>query len=147
MPSTITAALAAALATLALLLSAATDVVTSDPRFGWLGVSILAVLSAFSLWRAGSVRAWKSTAEAREARIDDLQRELAEMRSELAIPERMEGIIRLMSETSDRQEAAAQRRLEEALARVDDRWQRHDDAAERRNAAVIEAFNLTRRNA
>lgn len=98
---------------------------------GWLGL-IGTVLAAFALYRAGSVRAWKETAEGRGRRVQDLERELAELRAELAIPERIEGLVRLMADTADRQDTAAQSRLELALDRMEARWAAHDKAAEAR---------------
>lgn len=96
---------------------------------GWLGILGI-LMAAVALYRAGSVRAWKETAEARGDRIEDLERELGELRAELAIPERIEGIIRIMDETATRQDDAARARLESALDRVEERWAKHDAAAE-----------------
>jgi hypothetical protein len=96
---------------------------------GWIGVAGT-LLGAIALYRAGSVRAWKETADGRGHRIEDLERELGGLRAELAIPERIEGIIRLMNETAQRTEEAATRRMELALSTLNERWQKHDDAAE-----------------
>lgn len=90
---------------------------------------VLSLVSAFALWRAGSVRAWKSTAEARDARIRDLERENGELRTELAIPERIEGIIKVMADTSKQQDA----RLEQALVRL-------ETAANARHELVLQAL-------
>lgn len=96
---------------------------------GWLGV-LGTLLGALALYRAGSVRAWKETAAGRGERIEDLERELAEMRVELSIPERIEGIISLMASTADRQDRNASERLELALSRMEERWDKHNAAAE-----------------
>jgi hypothetical protein len=91
-------ALAAPMLGAGLLLGA--ELVSPDQPFGWLGAVLLAALGSFTLWRAGSVKAWKDTAEARYRRIGDLERELGQIHGELAIPERIEGIVRLMSDTA-----------------------------------------------
>jgi hypothetical protein len=67
-------ALAAPMLGAGLLLGA--ELVSPDQPFGWLGAAPLAALGSFTLWRAGSVKAWKDTAEARYRRIGDLEREL-----------------------------------------------------------------------
>lgn len=123
-------AIAAAIAAAGAIVAATAEEIAPTAPAGWVAAALLALLSAFSLWRAGSVRAWKETAQARDARIGDLESELAELRAELAIPERIEGIVRLMSETADRQDTAAAGRLELAMGRVDERWAKHDAAAE-----------------
>ncbi len=110
-------------------LVAATTLELPQTLVGWLGV-LGTILGALALYRAGSVRAWKETAEGRGERIEDLERELGALRAELAIPERIEGIVRIMSETSERQEEAASDRLRLALDRMDERWSKHDAAAE-----------------
>ena len=102
--------------------------------------ALLAAVSAIALWRAGSVRAWRETAEARDERVTDLERELAELRAELAIPERIEGIVRLMGETAERQERAAIERLELALSRSDAQWQEHEARAESRAQKLLAAI-------
>lgn len=117
------------LAIAAAIMGAATRLELPQTLVGWLGVAGT-ILGALALYRAGSVRAWKETAEGRGERVEDLEREIAELRAELAIPERLEGIISLMAATADRQDRAALERLELALARVDERWSTHDAAAE-----------------
>ena len=107
----------------------ATNLELPRTAIGWLGV-LGTLLGALALYRAGSVRAWKETAEGRGSRVADLEREISELRAELAIPERIEGIIRLMDETAKRAEEAASERLERAMTRVDERWAKHDAAAE-----------------
>jgi hypothetical protein len=114
------------------------EVISPDQPFGWLGALLLTALGSFTLWRAGSVKAWKDTAEARYRRIGDLERELGEIHGELAIPERIEGIIRLMSETAQRQDAAATERLEISFERLDRRWLEFNAAAEARSARLEE---------
>jgi hypothetical protein len=98
------------------------------------------VLGAIALYRAGSVRAWRETAEARAERLEDVERELAELRAELAIPERLEGIVRLMAETAERQDAAAVQRLESAMKRLDARWEAHNAATETQAARLETAI-------
>lgn len=109
---------------------------------GWLGI-LATILGAVALYRAGSVRAWKETAEGRAERVEDLERELAELRTELAIPERIEGIIRIMDETAKRAEDAASERLAVALDRVDERWKKHDAAAEARTQRLERGHEAT----
>lgn len=94
------------------------EFVSPDHPFGWLGSMLLALLGGLTLWRAGSVRAWKETAEARAERLEDVERQLAEVRAELAIPERIEGIIRLMSDTATRQDESAARRTDAAVEKI-----------------------------
>lgn len=130
----------AVLAAGALAVAAGEQVISADAPFGWLGSVLLAGVSAFALHRAGSVRAWKETAEAREQRIEDLEERLAAATAELAIPERIEGIVRLMAETAATQEKAATGRLREALERVDQRWAEHDRAASLRAQQIITAI-------
>ena len=128
---------AAATTAIAALAAAGGELLPAAPA-GWVAAALLALLSAFSLWRAGSVRAWKETALARDARIGDLERELASLRAELKIPERIEGIISLMGDTAKRQEDAATARAERALERVEIQWEAHHDAAESRTARLLE---------
>lgn len=104
------------------LVAAGSELVSPDHPFGWLGAMLLAALSGLTLWRAGSVKAWKETAEAREQRIDDLEVEVAELRAELRIPDRFEGIIGMMGEIAVRQDAAAAVRLEGALGKLEGRF-------------------------
>lgn len=117
------------LAIAAAIAGAATTLELPQTVVGWVGI-LGVLMAAVALYRAGSVRAWKETAEARGDRIEDLEREVGELRAELAIPERIEGIIRAMAETAQRQDDAARERLELAMGRVDERWEKHDAAAE-----------------
>lgn len=131
----------------------ATVNVSPDQPFGWLGPVLLALLGAYSLWRAGTAKAWKETAEARMGRIDTLTDELtasrgelavarldlAEARSELKIPERIEGILHLMGEQAVRQDAAAEVRLERALLELRGQAEEHERCAERRCDRIIDA--------
>ena len=125
------------------LVSATSELELPQTLVGWLGV-LGTMLGAVALYRAGSIRAWKETAEGRGKRVEDLERELAELRTELAIPERIEGIVGLMGEMAVRQDAAASRRMEEGLKRLREQWAEHNTAAEAR-AARIEAAILTNR--
>lgn len=119
-----------------LIAGAGEAIVSGDRPFGWLGSILLATLGAFTLHKAGSVKAWKETAEARAERLEDLEREVGELRSELGIPERIQGIIALMGEQSVRADAAAAKRMEEGLARLDERWRVFNEAAEARSARI-----------
>lgn len=123
--------LAVPLAIAAAIVGATTSLELPSTVVGWLGI-LGVLMAALALYRAGSVRAWRDTAEARGDRIEDLEREIGELRTELAIPERIEGIIRMMAETAKRQDEAASERLELAMSRVDERWAKHDAAAESR---------------
>lgn len=113
------------------ILVAASELELPRTLVGWLGV-LGTLLGALALYRAGSVRAWKETAEGRGQRVTDLERELGELRAELAIPERIEGIVRIMAETAAHQDEAANLRMELGLARLEERWERHNEAAEAR---------------
>lgn len=123
----------------AALLGAATTLELPRTLIGWMGV-LGTLLGALALYRAGSVRAWKETAEGRGSRVLDLERELVELRAELAIPERIEGIIRLMDESTKRGEESANARLERGLERMDERWGKHDAAAEVRTQRLERAI-------
>lgn len=114
----------------------ATAIVSPTEPFGWLGAIVLAVLGSFTLWRAGSIRAWKETAQARAERVEDLERELGEMRVELAIPERFAELLGVMGDMAIRQDAAAAARLEEAFTRLDSRWVEFNAAAEARSTRL-----------
>lgn len=149
--SLLAAALAIAASAIAAVLAAA-NALPAAPA-GWVAAALLAALSAFSLWRAGSVQAWKETALARDARIGDLERELESLRAELAIPERIEGIVQIMADTAARQEDAAAERAERALERLELRWEehdrnaegrinRHDENAEKRTQRILEALRV-----
>jgi hypothetical protein len=123
-----------------LIVAAGGSVVSGESPFGWLGSVLLAALGAFTLHRAGSVKAWKETAEARAERLEDLERQVGELRSELGIPERIEGIIGIMATTAKHQEETATARLRGALDRLDDRWNLHDRNAEARTARLESAI-------
>lgn len=133
----------------------AEDLVSTSKPFGWFGAILLSLVSAFALYRAGSVRAWKETANARLERIDDLVNEnqefrveLASLREELKIPERIESIIHYMGEVAIKQDAAASKRVALALHQLSDSFrtitQEHDAAAEVRTASVIQAIREER---
>jgi hypothetical protein len=124
------------LAVAAILVAAAT---LELPLVAWLGL-LGTILGAVALYRAGSVTAWKETASGRLGRIEDLERELAELRTELAIPERIEGIVKILAETAQHQNDEAERRAERGLGRLEQRWEAHDAAAERRAMRVVEAI-------
>lgn len=115
---------------------ALSDYVSPDRPFGYLGSLLIALLGGLTLWRAGSVKAWKETAEARAERLEDLEGQLGELRAELAIPERIEGIVRFMAETAERQDAAAAERLRLSFDRLDRRWEDFNRAAENRSARI-----------
>lgn len=133
------------------LVSATNDYVAQNKPFGWLGPLVIAVVGAFALWRAGSVKAWKETANGRLQRIEDLSSEVADLRAELAgveaelkIPERIQGIIELMVATAERQDANATERLEHGLTEirtyVDARFERHEAVAADRYEAQIDVL-------
>lgn len=96
------------------------EAVSMDHPFGYVGPVVIAVIGAISLWRAGSTRAWKETAEARAERLEDVtgelgqaREELARVQAELAIPERIEGIIRILAD--ERQQEDERHRAREEL--------------------------------
>lgn len=113
------------------ILVAASELELPRTLVGWLGV-LGTILGAVALYRAGSVRAWKTTAEGRGQRISDLENELGKLRAELAIPERIEGIVKIMAETATHQDESAKARMELGLARLEERWERHNHEAELR---------------
>lgn len=133
------------------LILAATDPVSDARSYGWLGTILLALVSAFALWRAGSVKAWKETAEGRLQRIDDLvlqvsaqREEMAAMRAELTLPERIEGIIHYMGEIAVKQDASASVRLDEALKSVAESFEgmmsAHEEHAEMRTQKILDCI-------
>lgn len=113
--------------------------ITTDHPFGWFGSILIAVIGAFSLWRAGSVRAWKETAQGRASRIEDLSAEVAELRAELKIPERIEGIVTVMAEASEHADARAQERLDTGLDAIRQMVELHTNA-------VLAALEASRRD-
>lgn len=144
--SPLSAAISSGLASVSLIVATTGDYVARDKPFGWLGAVLLAAVSSFTLWKAGSVKAWKETAEGRLQRIDDLVEELREareeiigIRAELKIPERIEGIIQFMGEAQVKQDAAASVRLEGALMVLKDSNDEHERRAEARCDRIIEA--------
>lgn len=118
-------------------IAAGAESITPDTATGRALAVLLALLGAFTVWRAGTVRAWKETAEARAERLEDLERELGALRAELAIPERIEGLVRLMAQTAERQDEAATRRLELAFERLDRRWEEFNRLAQARSDRIV----------
>lgn len=99
----------------------------------------IALVSAWTLFRAGSVRAWKETAEAREERIRDLAYDLSRekevrtaLEAELAIPERLEGLLELLGSQATRADEAADRRLEVLNTLLEARFSRLESLLETR---------------
>lgn len=133
----------------AALIASASDYVSQTKPFGWLGSILVAVIGSFALYRAGSVKAWKSTADGRLQRIDDLTAEMASMRednaalkAELKVPERIQGIIELMTSTAIHQDENATKRMEQGLTEirtyVDARFEVYEQRAQERHRANIE---------
>lgn len=117
------------------------DVVSPSSPFGYIGPVLIAILGAFSLWRAGSVKAWKETAEGRLQRIEDLAKQNSELRSEIAMPERVEGLIKFMADQAEKADERSQARLDHGLIEirtyVDSRLGQHERLAIERHAELL----------
>lgn len=105
-----------------------------------LATAIATVIGALALWRAGSVKAWKETAQGRAQRIEDLSAELAELRAELKIPERIEGIINAMREAAEHQDHAATQRSKNAVRAITRWFDQRLEAIDVRHDAQHEAL-------